>query len=127
MKLPFLLAVPIIFLLLSSVVISEGYQPFEAGAYPITSRIETIKKIISATELRLSAPDLSPDERALRNNCLIKYSNEKKQLEAEYEEGKRISHLPGIIYLASPVEINCLKGLSIAPSGQPLPAAKAAR
>lgn len=116
MKLHFLLVLPITVLLFPSIALPDGFQPFEAGAYPITSRIETIKKIISAIELRLSNSDLSPDERELRNNCLIEYSNEKKLLEFEYQEAKRITRLPGVTYLERQAESNCLQGLTI-PSG----------
>lgn len=44
MKLSLILTLPIIGLLLLSGAKAEGLQTFEAGAYPITSRIEAIKK-----------------------------------------------------------------------------------
>lgn len=113
MKLSLILTLPIIGLFLLSGAKAEGLQTFEAGAYPITSRIEAIKKIISAIELRLATADLSPEERKLRSYCLIEYSSEKKQLETEYEAGKRISRLPGVIFLAGQAEHNCLQGLTI--------------
>lgn len=127
MKLPYFLSLSTLCLLLPLLAKSEGFQSFEAGAYPITSRIEAIKNIISAIELRLSNSDISHEERELRNQCLIEYLNEKKQLEIEYEEGKRISRLPGVTYLASKSEINCLQGLTIPSSGQPSAPAEVAR
>ncbi len=111
------LSLAILYLILPPIAMPEGFQPFEAGAYPIASRIEAIKNIITATHQRLENSDLSSEESELRNQCLLEYLKEKEQLEIEYEEGKRISRLPGIMYLTRKAEIDCLQGLTIPSSG----------
>jgi hypothetical protein len=93
--------------ILSLTASAESFQPYEAGAYPIKSRIQTINNIIKAIDARLAAHDISSEEKQLRLNCLKQYSAQKEQLEA----GKKISQLPGITYLSEAAENECAKGL----------------
>jgi len=98
--------------MLSLTASAESFQPYEAGAYPIKSRIQTINNLIKAIDERLAAQDISSEEKQLRLNCLEKYSAEKEQLEADLEAGKKISQLPGITYLSEAAEHECAKGLT---------------
>jgi len=97
--------------MLSLTASAESFQPYEAGAYPIKSRIQTINNLIKAIDERLAAQDISSEEKQLRLNCLEQYSAEKEQLEADLEAGKKISQLPGITYLSDAAEHECAKGL----------------
>lgn len=99
------------FFMLSLTANAESFQPYEAGAYPIKSRIQTINNLIKAIDARLAAQDISSEEKQLCLNCLKQYSAEKEQLEVDLEAGKKISQLPGISYLSGTAEHECAKGL----------------
>lgn len=91
---------------------AAGFQSYEAGISPISSRIQTLDGLISATNARLAVPDISSEERELRMNCLKQYTAEKEQLVADLEAGRKISQLPGVIYLAEADEHKCSIGLT---------------
>ncbi len=90
---------------------AEDFQSYEAGTYPIRARIGIINKTIAAIEARLTATDLSSEEKESRANCLQQYLSEKKQLEEDLEAGRKISQLPGMMFLTGVAEQECTKGL----------------
>lgn len=112
--------ITILLFVTTSALNAENLQPYEAGLYPIRSRIETINNIVTSIENRLAAPDLSPEEKKLRTDCLHQYATEKRKLEDDLEKGRKISQSPGIAYLTAKEEEdqdkNCTNGLTITPS-----------
>lgn len=98
---------------------SASFQSYEAGTYPMQSRIETINAIVTAIEARLAVPDLLLEEKELRTNCLHQYASEKKRLEEDLEAGRKVSQLPGVAFLATDREQECVKGLNIQSGGMP--------
>ncbi len=110
-------AIAVALIVTASALNAENFQPYEAGIYPIRSRIERINNIVTTIENRLAIPDLSPEEKKLRSDCLHQYATEKKKLEDDLERGRKTSQSPGIAYLTTEREElaqdkNCTQGLA---------------